>query len=47
LQVHVTDSFLSLRGLQPIICTDVGSHQCLLAQYMRVHSPRHWLIEVR
>ncbi|WIA37376.1 hypothetical protein OEZ86_014303 [Tetradesmus obliquus] len=43
--VHVTDSFLSFRGLQPIICSDVGSHQCLLAQYMRVHRPRQWLIE--
>lgn len=47
LQIHVTDSFLSFRGLQPIVCSDVGSHLCLLAQYMRLHHPRQWLMEVR
>jgi thiamine pyrophosphate-dependent acetolactate synthase large subunit-like protein len=45
-QVHLLDSYLSAHGLQPIVCSDVGSHQCLLAQYLRLHHPRQWLCEV-
>lgn len=43
--VHLLDSYLSAHGLQPIVCSDVGSHQCLLAQYLRLHHPRQWLCE--
>ena len=44
-QVHLLDSYLSAHGLQPIVCSDVGSHQCLLTQYLRLHHPRQWLME--
>jgi len=45
LQVHLLDSYLSSHGLQPIVCSDVGSHQCLLTQYLRLHHPRQWLMQ--
>lgn len=44
-QVHLLDSYLSTHGLEPIVSTDVGSHQCLLTQYLRLHHPRQWLTE--
>ena len=44
-QVHLLDSFLNNKGIEAIVCSDVGSHQCLLTQYLRLHHPRQWLME--
>jgi len=43
--VHLLDSFLNNKGIEAIVCSDVGSHQCLLTQYLRLHHPRQWLME--